>query len=717
MGYFRKRQHVVIIAILLLAFLAMAGRGVAQSQDPPADAESLRFLEARTREPLSFLHQPGIALPAGTENDVVGLNLSKDSLLRASSLRDWSEFAFASYRDSNWEIYTALGDGTSAMRITNNPATDSTPSLNRGATRIVFVSTREGSSEIYSMNANGSDVTRLTFTAKGEYLPTWSPDGSKIAFVSNRDSNYEIYVMNADGSNQQRLTSNSAWDAHPAWSPDGSKIVFESNRNDPNQYQLWTMNADGSNQQLLSPAITYAVYPKWSPDGTRIAFNDDANNDTWQDLAVINVDSTGLTHPVGFSPANYDYRAPTWSPDGQQLAFTKIQWKKSQGNWYWVNAYILGLDLGTNLTYPLINSGYDWFPDWQTTDVVAPSSRVTSLPLWQSTPVFTVQWTGTDAGSSGIATYDVQYRDGPGGTWTDWITHTTETSAAFSGQLGHVYYFQSRARDNAGNLEAYPGGDGDTLTHTPSFAFPGRVLGNRDQPIAVAAVQATPPALNTALSDQTGTFNLYFMSSGTYTLSVTRDGFGPLPAMHDVVVSDTAPGPTFYLPPIDDRVTDGNFEAGNLSAWNPAGDVTPTLTSTAHTGNAAALLGGSVPSDTVGSGPWRRAIEQEIALSPTLTSGTLSVLYQVIAAEPLSDTLYAYLIGPGETVTYTLPLTSSGWTHAWWDLPAWDVPIATLRIELALGNQARLVNVAVDEVSLGSAAIGAYPVYLPVVQR
>jgi len=45
----------------------------------------------------------------------------------------------------------------------------------------------------------------------------------------------------------------------------------------------------------------------------------------------------------------------------------------------------------------------------------------------------------------------------------------TRQTAQFTGERGHRYCFQCRARDNIGNEEQYPGGDGDTCTNLRTY--------------------------------------------------------------------------------------------------------------------------------------------------------------------------------------------------------------------------------------------------------
>jgi Tol biopolymer transport system component len=108
---------------------------------------------------------------------------------------------------------------------TNTPTVTSTPNIiTQGV--IAFGSEQTGNKEIFRIKVDGTEALNLTRNPATDDFPAFSPDFTKVAFTTNRDGNDEIYVMNSDGSGVTRLTNNPGRDYAPAWSPDGSRIVF-----------------------------------------------------------------------------------------------------------------------------------------------------------------------------------------------------------------------------------------------------------------------------------------------------------------------------------------------------------------------------------------------------------------------------------------------------------------------------------------------------------
>ncbi len=87
-------------------------------------------------------------------------------------------------------------------------------------------------------------------------------------------------------------------------------------------------------------------------------------------------------------------------------------------------------------------------------------------PIFGDNVLFHVSWGGVDPlPGSGIASYDVQARDGWSGNWLIWQMNTTETGGDYFGQLGHTYFFRVRGRDKSGHVQPFsddPNGDGYT---------------------------------------------------------------------------------------------------------------------------------------------------------------------------------------------------------------------------------------------------------------
>nr|MBC7244086.1 hypothetical protein [Chloroflexota bacterium] len=86
-----------------------------------------------------------------------------------------------------------------------------------------------------------------------------------------------------------------------------------------------------------------------------------------------------------------------------------------------------------------------------------PPSSYAYADRYSPSTSFTVRWNGSD-GLSGLAAFDVQYKEGTIGTWQDWAISLdpTQRSKLFTGVRGRTYYFRTRAMDKAGNVEPYP---------------------------------------------------------------------------------------------------------------------------------------------------------------------------------------------------------------------------------------------------------------------
>ncbi|MBK9052512.1 MAG: PD40 domain-containing protein [Chloroflexi bacterium] len=530
----------------------------------------------------------------------------------------------------------------------------------------------------------------MTNNSTDDVNPYWSPDGSKIVFQAYRDGQPEIYVMNADGSGQTRLTNSNDYDGMPAWSPDGTMIAFASRRT--GGYRIYTMNTDGSNQ-IQRSSQSFSLEPTWSPDSTQIAYSADGDNNAWYEIWLMSANGSAqvLKHNPG---SEYDALARSWSPDGKYIAFTRIHYIFYQGNWYWQDSRLeaVGTATGVITVGPNNPPNRDWYPDWQTLDNQKPVSQVTALasvspatftvnwsgsdtggsglknydvqirdgvngswtawktattqtsatytgigghtyyfrgrardnnynleswptthdtvttvessppqvammtlPAYSRRQGFIVQWTGTDPGGSGIASYDVQYREGTGGSWTNLVINTPATSASFDGTAGTTYYFRVRGRDTAQNVSAWPSGNGHTATTLYTWAIEGMATNNAGVPVSGMSATTTPGAFTSLPSDLSGLYGAYVASSASnYTVDWSKSGYGDLPATQ---FTNSEATHNVVLPPIDNVIQNSHFETGVFGSgdWIATGSSAPIVTQTLqHTGNYVASLGSPI---------------------------------------------------------------------------------------------------------------------------
>lgn len=183
---------------------------------------------------------------------------------------DGRRLCFTSTISGNPDIWAAKADGTGAMQLTQNAATDRHCTWSADGTRIAFSSNRDGDYDLYTMTSAGKRERQLENLPGTSGNPSWSPLGKKIAYDNTDGGDGEVWVISASGTGAHAVTSDGADDIDPDWSPNGKKIVFISTRS--GNGDVYTMKANGDNQTNIIPDGVAESDPEWSPDGKKIAY-------------------------------------------------------------------------------------------------------------------------------------------------------------------------------------------------------------------------------------------------------------------------------------------------------------------------------------------------------------------------------------------------------------------------------------------------------------
>jgi hypothetical protein len=156
------------------------------------------------------------------------------------------------------------------------------------------------------------------------------------------------------------------------------------------------------------------------------------------------------------------------------------------------------------------------------------------------------------------------------------------------------------------------------------------------------------------------------------------------------------------LPPQNNALIHGDFEADQLEPWATNVDLTPTLTTTVrHTGRNSVLLGDS-ESASMGDS----ILSQVVTLS--VEYPVLSFVYQSRYVSPVlmpqTSPGFAIEVSDGVTTStlHTESIATQGWTHRWFDLSAWSGQTVTVTFVVNQGA------VYLDDVSIGSAYTDAW---------
>ncbi|MFC1463800.1 MAG: IPT/TIG domain-containing protein [Candidatus Brachytrichaceae bacterium NZ_4S206] len=565
-----KRVTLPFVALTLLTTTVVPT--LAQPSDPPIAAIKTAQWQARA----------GLAIPDPTPTDKAPLPFERAEAQAAQNVAAGTRIVFQSFRDGNWEIYRANGDGGGVLRLTATPATDIEPRLSRNGQKIVFASNRTGNFDLYVMNWDGSGLQQLTNTPSDEREPVWSADGTKIAFSTNRDGNIEIYTMNANGSGQTRISNHPNPDFAPTWSPANDYIAWVRAVN-ATDGQLIRHDISNGAQTTASAPLRFLDTPVYesspnlytSPD---IAFSADLNGDYFNDVAAL-----GRSTIVATTGGLTDYFMGSWAPGDAGILFTQVNYRE-ENNQLVPNDLLINYAPLSNpaaITYYYIAGNSETNADWRWNDTQAPRVRVyepsgAARPFGNSV---TVKWSGTDAGTSGILSYEVQVRQGSG-AWQTWISNTLATEVDwFIAGAPSILRFRARGIDRAGNVAPWGPDDRYDVEFIPyNYKIDGRVTDNRNQGLAEVTVDGSPsPMVAPLKTNASGNFTGYFATGGEYQLAFSRAGYGQFAPWRYLFTTFTDFALANYLPPQTSAIANGDFE------------LTPALTNWQTTGNATGL--------------------------------------------------------------------------------------------------------------------------------
>ena len=200
------------------------------------------------------------------------LTTSRDLVLTPIFSKKPDEIIFVRYFENHPQIFTLNLNNLRTQRLGGFNITNFAPSIHpKNSNNVLLSAISDGNSDIYELDIAADSAVKLTNNPAIDTTPSYSPDGKLIAFTSDRTNRQQqIYLMDTNGSSVRKVSQGDGSYSKPMWSPDGKMLAFT--RIKGGQFFIGIMEIEGAREKLLTSG--YLVEgARWSTGGRHLIFS------------------------------------------------------------------------------------------------------------------------------------------------------------------------------------------------------------------------------------------------------------------------------------------------------------------------------------------------------------------------------------------------------------------------------------------------------------